>query len=344
MDFFFHSVNRNKLGITLDLTQPEATDIAKRLVKVSDVVIENFSPGVMKRLGIDYVSLKKINPGIIMISLPAVGGNGPLSNIVTYGPSLSALAGLESTIGYPGERVLGQQIGVADANSAIHGALAVLMALYYRKKTGKGQNIELSQLEALISVMGEAFLDYFMNERSVELVGNRDSRMAPHNNYRCKGEDEWISLAIFTDEEWRRFSEAIGAPIWTKQKKFTDTYGRWKNREELDDLISAWTSERTKEECVSLLQKAGVAATPCLDIEGRFLLPHFQEREVYVTVEHPKAGAEWVVGIPWKLSDTPGKVRRAAPLLGQHNDYVFGEILSLSKLEIERLKQKKVIY
>ncbi|RLB31750.1 MAG: hypothetical protein DRH11_12860 [Deltaproteobacteria bacterium] len=344
MDPLFHSINRNKLGILLNLTTSKGIDLIKRLVRISDVVVENFSPGVMERFGLGYGELRKIKPEIIMVSFPGVGQEGPLSDVVTYGPSLASLAGLDSLVGYEGERVLGMQQAYADINAALHGAFAVQIALYHRDKYGEGQRIEVAQIEALLSTMPEPIMEYTMTGRVLGTQGNTNRVMAIHNNYPCKGEDKWVSIAILTEEEWAAFCKAIGDPPWTKREEFADSYKRFLNRKELDKLIGEWTREKTSYEVMEILQKAGVAAAPCADTEERYFDPHFQERQNIVEVEHPATGVDFIPNVVCKLSETPGEIRRPAPMLGEHNDYVYGELLGLSKEEVEKLAEEKVIY
>ena len=343
-DFVFHSMNRNKLGITVDMSDPRGAALIRELVEISDVAVENFSPKGLRNLGLEYASLREVNPRLVMISLPAAGQYGPLSDIVTYAPSLGALCGYSSLIGYPGERVLGEQTPYLDVNSAIHGAFAVLAALYYRERTGKGQYIDMAQIEVGASAIGEAFMEYFMNGRVMGTMGNRNPAMAPHNNYPCKGDDKWVSIAVETDEEWRSFCDAIGNPPWTQDTRLGDGLDRLRNQDELDRLISAWTIEFTYYEVMDNLQKAGVAAAPCLDLSERFSDPHFEERQTHLQVDHSATGGDIIAGIPFKLSETPCEVRRPAPLLGQHNDYVLGELLGKTREEIAKLVEDEVIY
>lgn len=342
-DFVFHSMNRNKLGITVDITEPRGTEIIHDLIKVSDVAVENFSPKGLKRLGLEYDILSKVNPKLVMISLPAAGQFGPLSDIVTYAPSLGALCGYSSLIGYPGERVLGEQTPYLDVNSATHGAFAVMAALYYREQAGKGQYIDMAQIEVGASVIGEAFMEYFMNGRVMGTNGNRVKGMAPHNNYPCQGEGRWVSIAVKTDEEWESFSRALGNPPWTEDVRFRDKYNRLTGQDELDSLVAAWTVEHSDYEVMEMLQKAGVAATPCLDLMDRFSDPQFEARDVHLQVEHPATGVDIIAGVPFKLGGTPCEVRRPAPLLGQDNEYVLGELLHKSKEEIAQLVEDKVV-
>lgn len=343
-DFVFHSMNRNKLGITVDMSDPRGAALIRELVEISDVAVENFSPKGLRNLGLEYASLREVNPKLVMVSLPAAGQYGPLSDIVTYAPSLGALCGYSSLIGYPGERVLGEQTPYLDVNSAIHGAFAVLAALYYRERTGKGQYIDMAQIEVGASTIGEAFMEYFMNGRVMGTMGNRNPAMAPHNNYPCKGDDKWISIAVETDEEWRSFCDAIGSPPWAEDVRFRDRFNRLRNQDELDRLVSGWTVGFTYYEVMDILQKAGVAAAPCLDLTERFSDPHFEERGTHLQVEHPATGVDIIAGVPFRLSETPGAVRQPAPLLGEHNEYVFGKLLGKTREEIAQLIKDKVIH
>jgi len=344
MDPLFHSINRNKLGILLDLKTSEGIDLVKQLVRISDVVVDNFSPGVMKRLTLEYDDLKKIKADIIKISFPGVGREGPLADVVTYGPSLAGLAGLDSLIGYEGERVLGMQQAYADINAALFGAFAIQMGLYHRERYGEGQHIEVAQIEALLSTMPEPIMEASLNNRVPGTQGNVHPLMPVHNNYPCQGDDKWVSIAILTDTEWKGFCRALGDPSWTKDEDFADNDKRFKNRQKLDKHIAAWTVDQTPQEVMEILQKAGVAAAPCADTEDRYFDPHFQEREIIVNVEHPATGVDFVPKVVCNLSETPGEIRRAAPLLGEHNNYVYGELLGLSEDEIEALVAQKVIY
>lgn len=343
-DPLFHSINRNKLSITLDLTKVQAVELFKDLVRISDVVVENFSPRVMKHFGIDYEELNKVKPDIIMASFPGVGKEGPLADVVTYGPSLSGLAGLDSMVGYEGERVLGMQQAYADINAALHGAFVIEVALYHREKYGEGQHIEVAQIEALLSTMPEPVMIFSMTGHIVGTMGNVSDIMAPHNNYRCQGEDKWVSIAIQTEEEWQAFCKAIGNPPWTKNNDFADAYKRRMNRKGLDKLITDWTITKTPTEVMEILQKVGVAAVACEDTEDRFFDPHFQARQILVEVDHPATGTDWIPNLICKLNETPGAIQRPAPRLGEHNDYVFGELLGMREDTIRQLMEEKVIF
>ena len=347
----FHSINRNKLGVTLNLRTDEGVNLVRSLIARSDIVMNNFSPGVLGRLGLDYADLRKLRPDIILVSMPAVGDSGPLRDILAYAPIIQALSGLMSVVGYgndgPGqdEPLVGElQSPWSDAVSSIHAGLAALAALRHRNRTGRGQMVEVAQLETTASMLGEGFLGYQMNGAEQTPQGNYDSEFAPHNNYPCAGDDKWVSIAVKTEEEWRGFCRALGEPAWAQDRRFADKAARLGNTAELDEHVSRWTRRFSAQEITGMLQAQGVAAMAVMNIEDQFLDDHLQQRKAYAQVDHPHIGAEWVYGMPWLLSGTPGSVRTAAPMLGEHNEYVFHQLLGISMDELERLQGQQVIY
>lgn len=336
----FHGLNRSKLGVTVNLKHADGVALLKRLVRLSDVVLNNFSPGVMARAGLSYEVLRAEKADLIYVSLPAAGESGPLRDIVTYAPVIAALAGISGLVGYSAARedfVGTLQVAFCDALGALNAVVAILAALRHRKATGEGQAIEISQWEASVSLLGEGLMDYVMNGRVRSPMGNAHPAMIPHNNYRCAGEDAWIAIAVNLEAEWRALCQAMDHPEWIDDPRFADAYRRMQHREELDALMSAWTSERTPYAIMEMLQAAGVAAMPVMNLEDQFRDPHLRAREVHLECEHPKVGIEWLHGIPWRLSETPGRIHRPAPLLGEHNQYVFGELLGLPSSEVQRL-------
>ena len=341
----FHGLNRNKLGITVNIKHPEGLKLVKELIGRSDVVMNNYSPGVMDRAGLGYSTLKSIRPDIIMVSMPATGETGPERDILAYAPIISALSGLTSLVGYTDEPLVGEmQSAWSDTVAALHAALATVAALRHRNLTGQGQYIEVSQLEATTAMLGEPLLDYAMNGRVAEPQGNFDTEFAPHNNYPCQGEDRWLAIAVKTEEEWGGFCRVLGDPDWTRDPIFGDKYSRLKHHHELDQHVAEWTRQLTPEEATELLQRSGVAAMTVMNIGDQFQDDHFHQRHAFVETEHPHIGAEWLYGLPWLLSETPGGVQRPAPLLGQHNQYVFCQLLGVSQEELTRLEQEQVLY
>jgi benzylsuccinate CoA-transferase BbsF subunit len=342
----FHGINRNKLSVTLNLKTEEGVRLAQELIARSDVVMNNYSPGVLERLGLGYQQLRQLRPDIILVSMPSVGETGPLRDILAYAPIIQALSGLMSLVGYhEDEPLVGElQAPWSDVVAALHAALAAVAALRHRNLTGKGQFIEVAQLEATTSMLGEAILGYQMTGRAAQPQGNYDPDFAPHNNYPCAGEDKWVSIAVRTEEEWRAFCRALSNPQWTRHPRFADKSSRLQHVQELDRQVRSWTEQHSAQEITELLQQHGVAAMPVMNIEDQFADPHLQERQAYVDIEHPQVGVEWLYGMSWLLSGTPGRVRAPAPQLGQHNEYVLRHLLGLPAPELERLQAAQVVY
>jgi len=341
----FHLLNRGKKGITVDFTNPEGAGLLKELIKKSDIVCDNFTPGVLDKYGLGYESLAAIKPDIIVVSLCFAGHTGPLKGTRGYAPIITALAGLDSVVGYPDESIpCGPRFAYGDHVAAIHGALAMLIAIIHRNRTGEGQYVDLSEWEATTSLLGEPLMDYVMNSRIQKPRGNRDPMMAPHGFYRCRGEDKWVSIAVKTDEEWSNFCRATGNLEWADDESFCDRYSRLLHQDELDRIVTEWTAKYTPEEVTNILQRAGVAGAPFLIAKEQYRDAYFSERDLVVKVEHPKTGTEAFYGIPLKLSETPGKIRSSGPLLGQDNEYVFKGLLGLSDIEYDRLTEEKIIF
>jgi len=341
----FAEFNYGKKGCTLNMTQPRAREIVRELVGISDIVTENFGGAVMDRWGLGYAELAALKPDIIMYAGSGFGRTGPYKEFPAFAGIAEAFAGLCHLNGYPGgdPRPMAT-FGYADVTSAEHGALAILAALHHREETGEGQYIDLSMTEVVSSLLFEPIMDYTMNGRVQDRQGNRDSVMAPHGCYRCRGDDEWVAIAVSSDEEWRAFCDAMGNPAWTSDERFRDTIGRWRNQDELDALIGDWTRDYAHYEVAEMLQRVGVMAGPSLKMEEVIQDPHLKERGFHLEVDHPGLGTWCLAALPWKLSDVPPGNYEHAPELGEHNDYVFGELLSMSAEEIARLEEEQVIY
>ncbi len=342
----FHGINRNKLSVTLNLKTEAGLDLVRRLIAASDVVMNNYSPGVLERLGLSYPDLCRLRPDIILVSMPSVGESGPLRDILAYAPIIQALSGLMSQVGYDGEEQLVGELQApwSDVVAAMHAALAALAALRHRNLTGQGQFAEVAQLEATTSMLGEGILDYQMTGEVRPPSGNYDPDFAPHNNYRCAGDDQWVAIAARDDEEWAGLRRAMGDPAWASAERFSTKAGRLENISELDQQVSGWTGHLSAEEVVELLQGHGVAAMKVMNIEDQFADPHLQEREAYAEIEHPLVGIEWIYGMPWLLSGTPGGVRTPAPSLGEHNGYVLGELLGVPAADLQRMVEAGVVW
>jgi len=339
----FHIVNRAKLGITVNIRKPEGVALVRQMARLCDVVIENFSPGVLDRVGLGYRDLRRERPDVVMLSMSSMGQSGPLRDVTTYAPTIASLVGLHGLIGYP-DRLLGMAAGgFADANAGLMGVFAVLASLRYRQRTGQGQYIDMSQGEATAVLMGEALIDNVMNKRVQRPAGNARPGMAPYGVYPCKGNDQWVSIAVKTQAEWEALCRAVGNPEWTREDTFADAYSRKRNSDALDKRLGEWTRQHTPEEATERLQAHGVAAAPVLDIGQVYRHPQFQARQAFVHIEHPYIGKEAMYGTVWRLSGTPGGVFRRAPFLGEHNSYAFGDLLGLPRDSLERLRAEQAI-
>jgi benzylsuccinate CoA-transferase BbsF subunit len=329
--------------VTLNLKKPRAIEIAKELVKVSDIVIENMRPGVISRLGLGYEELEKVKEDLIYLSSSACGQTGPQREYIGYAPTFASMAGLPHITGYE-DWPPSNFMGSIDLRSATTSAFAILAALLYRQRSGKGQYMDLSSQETIAVLCGDVFMDYIMNQRVQIRKGNRDTSMAPHNCYRCAGEDSWISIAVSDDEEWRALCQTIGRPELIHDERFSERNARWENQDELDPIISEWTKDKIDSHVMSLLQDAGVAAAPSMSAEALYNDPHLRQREVFMEVDHPVIGKDRVVAPPWKLSETPAQIHSHAPLLGQNNEDIFCGLLGMAPGEIKALEEEKVIY
>jgi crotonobetainyl-CoA:carnitine CoA-transferase CaiB-like acyl-CoA transferase len=253
------------------------------------------------------------------------------------------MSGLSSLTGYKGWRPMHVGISYGDPNGGLHGAFAIMCALMYRARTGKGQYIDLSQWETSTAMVAEGLLDYSMNGTQPERDGNRDPHMAPHGVFRCAGEDRWVSLAVRDDNEWQRLCAVIGRPALATDPRFATLAGRKQNEDALEALIAEWTCTRSPEEATAQLQAAGIPSAPSMSNKDLATDPHLNSRPILIYLDHPEVGKKQHVGIPWQLSKTPLSVRRPAPILGQDTDYVLREILGYSAEEVAALKERQVL-
>jgi benzylsuccinate CoA-transferase BbsF subunit len=345
---YFNQYNQGKKSLSLNFKHPEAKDVAWRLIKEADVVVNNFAAGVMEKMGFGYDAIREVKPDIIMISLSGYGDTGPYHEYVAYGPAQVPLSGFSSLTGYRGFPPMHTGFSYADPNAGIHGAFAVLAALFHRKKTGAGQYIDMAQWECAMNLLGEGILEYTMNGREPERNGNRDPFMAPHGIFRCRDLpekvmgmtiDRWVSIVCADDAEWGRLARAMGRPGLADDPRFKTLAARKTNEDELEALITAWTSPQSFDEVARRLQAAGVAAAPCAD--NKYLCDedqHVAQRNYWVELNHPEVGVQRHAGIPWRMSGTPTAVSAPAPCLGQHTDETLAR-LGYSHEEIESLRK-----
>jgi benzylsuccinate CoA-transferase BbsF subunit len=333
-------LHRNKRSAAINMNHPRGVELARRLAAISDLVMDNFSARVMRGWGMDYQSLVKIKPDIVCISMSGLGHTGPRCNYVSYGPTLQALAGFTRLMTDARGEPAGYGYSYADMAGGYSGALAALIALWHRKRTGRGQFVDLSQFEALVSLVGPALLDISVNGRTQEAAGwrSQEAPAAPHGAYRCRPRgddgDRWIVIAVRSQAEWERFARAIGNPVWAADPRFRTLYLRMRNREELDSHVARWAANQDAEAAMALLQRAGVAAGVALN--GADLCtgdPHLAERGFFAPVKLPDGGCTRLTGVPMRLSATPGSIRTVAPEVGEDNDYILGELLGLGRAE-----------
>ena len=340
----FASLNYGKKSLTLNMNTQQARDIFKRLVKISDVVAENFGGAILDRWGVGYADLKEIKPDIILYQGSGYGRTGPFVERPAYAEIVEAFDGSSYLNGYPGGEP--NTVGVApwmDAGQAMHGAFAILSALYHREQTGEGQQIDGAMIEGSANFLGEAMMDAIMNDRVGQRMGNRDSVMAPHGVYRCKGDYGWVAIAVSNDAEWRAMCKAMGNPDWTDRPEFSDQNSRWNNQDELDTHIQAWTKERDAYQITDLLQQAGVMAGPSLGPKELVDDPQLKHRGFFVENDHPVIGRIQYAGLAFNLSNAPKGNYGPSPLLGEHNYYVLSQLLGFSQAEIENFTKEKVL-
>jgi crotonobetainyl-CoA:carnitine CoA-transferase CaiB-like acyl-CoA transferase len=339
---WFLQLNRNKLGITIDLNREEGKQLYLKLVKISDAVIDNFTPRVMSNLGLDYETLKRKNPDIIVVHVPGYGSTGPYKDAPAYGDCINAFSGLDSITGYPDNPNQRPGIAYGDPTSGFAAAFALLAAIHYRMRTGTGQQIDVSHLEITSKAM-DGLLDYAINRRIQKPLANKDDFMSPQGCYRCRGHDEWVVITIADDHQWEEFCKALNNPVWSQDPRFATIEGRRQHHEGLDRLITTWTSPRDRYEVMSLLQKVGIAAAPVLSVDELLTDHHFAKRGFFEESVHAHTGTKLLPGMLYKMSNTPCYTRFPAPLLGEHNKYVFQELLGLSDQEIMELTEAGII-
>ena len=300
----------------------------------------------MRNFKLEYEDLRRIRPDIIMVSSTGYGYTGPWANYGAIGYTTEATSGLSHISGYEDGPPVLPEIPYADYTAAEHTAFAIMAALAYRARTGKGQFIDVSQSETLTSTIPEAMMDYAVNGRMPDRVGNQHSLIAPHGCYRCLGDDKWIAIAISTNEQWRSLCQVFGQPEWRSDPRFSDSSSRWQHRDAIDALLSRATEQRDQNELMNALQAAGVPAGAVLDGKSLLFDPHLIERGFYEVAEHST-----ITGIPplpyasrpWKFSRTPSGLRSAAPTLGQHNRFVLSEIMGKPTADIEEMESRGAI-
>lgn len=342
----FHGLDRGKKSIAIHLGDPRGRDLYLRLIAHSDVVLENFSPRVMPSLGLSYEELREVNPRLIMIALSAAGASeAPWRNLVTYGPSLAALYGLKSLLGYPDDPQPREDTADLDPTAAGHAFVALLAALEYRERTGRGQFIDLSQGEATLQRAAAPLMDWLLNGRDARPRGNRGSAAAPHGVYPALGEDQWLAIVVRSDAEWSALCELaphLARTGWSTMR------GRLRDQEALDAAVSDWTEQQDAMELSIQLQGSGVPAFPLMDPTSLLVDEDYHalvNAEIDLEAEDASSvrGGALFTGAPWKLERTPAAVSGPIPNRGEHDDQIYGDLLGLSPSERESLQAAGII-
>ncbi|MBA7571043.1 Succinyl-CoA:(R)-benzylsuccinate CoA-transferase subunit BbsF [subsurface metagenome] len=335
---YFNHFSANIFSMALNMGQPQALEVAKRLVAEADVVMENFTPSVMEKWGLGYEELKKVKPDIIMLRQSGFGSWGPYAQQPAFGMILAAMAGLPNFIGWPdrGPSPLGVS-AYTDCIAPRFASAALIAALDYRNKTGKGQLLDLSQFETALYFILPALLDYSANGREPSRIGNSCSYAVPHGVYPCKGDDRWCTIAVLSNEQWANLCKVIGKTEHIDDPRFNTLLSRKKNEEEINGLISEWTINLTPEEVMAQLQSAGVPAGVVKNAADIYDDPQLRQRNLFWPLQHPDMGLFTHLGQGFELSETPAQADMPSPRLGEHTEYVCTKILGMTDEEFVEL-------
>jgi crotonobetainyl-CoA:carnitine CoA-transferase CaiB-like acyl-CoA transferase len=334
----FNMVNRNKLGITLDLMQPAGKELLKRLVAIADVVIENYSGGVLPKLGLDYAALAAVKPDLIMMSMPAFGASGGWRDYRAYGSTVEHASGLPHLNGAPEWPPTMQHVAFGDPVAGLNAAAAVLIALRYRRRTGEGQYLDLSQAECLFPLAVHGILEQSATGRAPPRLGNRSRNAVPRGVYPCRGDDEWVTIDVQQEAQWQALQRLLPG-----LEPFCALAERLRHVDDIDRVIADWTAGQTPEAVVRRLQAAGVPAAPLAAASRLTRDPHLEARQFWTLREREHVGPLPHPATPYRAGEAPYPIDRTAPTLGEHNRRVLGELLGLSDAAIDELSAAGII-
>jgi len=343
----FVKLHRGKKSFTVNMSTERGRELVQELAKKCDVLVENYGLGVVEKWGLDYPQLKELNPSCILVRIKGLGCTGPHAADLTWGPNVGNIMGSTYLWNYPGASTPTAEPRTQhpDFMGGVTGAFAVVLALIHRKKTGRGQWIDNAQLEIGASLLGPRYLEYSVNGRDPEPQGNRSLVAAPYGAYRCKGNDRWCVIAVYTQEEWERFCSLLGEGGLAPNGNFATHLERVRHREELDRWVEAWTSQRDAYEVMDRLQGLGVCAAVVQDVEDQFKRDaQYAARGFLAKLTEPEAGEVVTEGLPLRLSETPGRIRGPAPLMGEHTHEIARELLGLSDDEIKASEEERVLF
>ena len=337
----FEQKHRNKIGFSLNLSLDEGKSVFRELVSISDVVIENFSAGVMDRLGLGHNNLREIKPDIITVSMPGFGNSGPWKNYVAYGVTQEQITGLYELTGYKNGVPMKTGTNVGDPMNATHAAVATLSAVVQRLLDGQGEYVDFSQYESFSTLMFESIMNYAANGVMNERNGNESNYQSPHDTYRCKGTDAWVTVAISNQDEWENLCAAIGRTELAKEPEYSSQHSRRNHKQYLDDVITEFTQSKTKYDVMTLMQEHGVPCTAVLNTQDLLLDDHVKDRNFIETLEHPDGEThKYYFGSTWRENNSTTKtVRSAAPLLGEHNGYVCTDLLGIPTDKLDSMEK-----
>jgi crotonobetainyl-CoA:carnitine CoA-transferase CaiB-like acyl-CoA transferase len=334
---YFNFGARHKLSMTADLRRPEGLAAILRLVTVSDVVLDNNRRDTLTRLGLGYEAVRKVRPDIVYLAMPAYGTTGPYANHRGFGANTEAAVGHTWLRGYPdADPSLTYVVYQSDAAAGASAAFAIAAALHYRRRTGHGQFIDMSQAENMVHHLSQAFMDYSMNRRAQTTLGNRDVSMAPQGVYRCRGPDDWVAISVRNDADWRRLCQAIERPDLAPDPRYATAPARMRNHDDLDQILADYARDRDKYDVAEALQRAGVPAGPVVSFLDAHYDPHLTARGFFELVAEPEAGVHLHPSRGFRLSATPIHIRNPAPTLGGQNRALYQHLLGYTESELQR--------
>ncbi|HET9078415.1 MAG TPA: CoA transferase [Acidimicrobiales bacterium] len=346
----FNNYSRNKLGVTINLRTERGRRLAEQLISVSSVVTENFAPGVMEKWGFTYDRLRELVPDVIYARMSGYGHSGPHQHYRSYGPVVQAASGLSYIAGLPGREPSGWGLSYMDNMAAYYNSAAILMAVWNRRRTGQGTEIDVAAVEIGVGLIGPVLLDVTVNGHTTRRpdypTGNRleHPHAAPHGVYPCAGDDRWVAIAVFDDEEWAGLTKALDNPDWAADERFSHQEGRYAHQDVLDGHIAAWTGGRDPHSVMTLLQSHGVRCGAVQDPRDlNEVDPQLAHRGTFFEMDHPVIGPARFEGFPARMSGRGPDHWRSAPLVGEDNDHVFGQILGMEEAELSELREQGVI-
>jgi benzylsuccinate CoA-transferase BbsF subunit len=340
---YFNYFSANMLGMTLNMSNPLAFGVAKKLIAQADIVMENFTPGVMEKWGLGYEALKEIKPDIIMLRQNGFGVTGPYAHLAAFGMVLAAVAGLPNFIGWPDRGPLPVGVGAyTDCISPRFASAAVIAALEYRNRTGRGQLLDLSQFETATYFILPAILECAANGKEPLLMGNACPYSVPHGVYPCKGKDRWCTIAVMNDEQWAQLCQVIKKPEYIHDARFDTLLHRKENEKEVDALVESWTAQFTPEEVMAQMQSAGVPSGVVENAADLYADPQLRQRGLFWPMHHSEMGLFTHLGANFRLSETAAEPKMPSPCLGEHSEYVCTKILGMSDDEFVKLLQAGV--